>query len=793
MKGKVTTVVTWVAALISLPSIAGAQQAPAKSITTTSGDSQALQEIVVTAEKRSGTIQEIPGSISAITAGDLVERHIDTVEDITRTVPGVSFGAGANTGMDVITIRGVSSQGGGATVGLFYNDVSIVTQNSFDPLYSGATEPKLFDLERVEVLRGPQGTLYGASAMGGAIRYITKEPNVDDTSWAATSDVSDTTHGSLNYDQSGVINVPIVPGTFAIRAGIDSSYNSGYINHYQYIGPTQAAVLQGIDDSQAGALTYSGSNWERTLALKIAGKYVSEGQLVVLPSIFYQQFNAGDTSIWYPKLGLDHQDKLVREPSTDTLLIPSVTLSDDLHWADLTAIVSYFSRENSHTTDGTYFNSDFVQYLADTSPDLGPCQCGVAFWDLPGPSLTQQTTRTQTLEVRLASKSERESGHSYTWLGGLYVSDRKISSTDYEYVTGVRSEFFTLYGKDPANTSFADPLTNDLLGWSVAHDKQREFAAFANVSYLLTPDLKATAGVRESYAQTAFDYYNAGYFAQGITPYTNLHNNYTSTSPKVSLSYDIDKDATVYVSASKGFRVGGYIIPIDTTTGLCPGALATVGITNPKLAYGPDSLWSYELGAKTNWFDRHLTVNASGYYINWSHIQQTFVLSCGSPYTANFGDAVSYGGELEVLAKPIQGLTLGLNAGLTHATLTSVVPNVGAAVGEHLLNAPDYGATVNGEYRWKVTAKGSAFMRGDYEWVGKSYGAFDRTSVAYSRPSYGTANAFLGFELGNVTFSLYAKNLFNDQKIIQEVPIELLISAYSLRPRTIGLQVKAGL
>ena len=156
-------------------------------------------------------------------------------------------------------------------------------------------------------------------------------------------------------------------------------------------------------------------------------------------------------------------------------------------------------------------------------------------------------------------------------------------------------------------------------------------------------------------------------------------------------------------------------------------------------------------------------------------------------------DAVSYGGELEILAKPVRGLLLSLEAGATHATLTSVAPNVGASVGEHLLNTPAWTATAGSEYRWTFATHRSAFIRGDYDWIGPSHGSYNPTDPAFDYPSYSTLNASAGVDLANVTLSVYAKNLANDQRIIQRVAIELLEDAYVPRPRTIGIQFKVAL
>src|SRR5882757_6012217 len=200
--GVSTLLIGWAVAAVST-----AQQAPAAGPPSTAANPDGLETIVVTAGKRAEDIQSVPSSISAISGAELESRHIDSVEDIARAVPGISFGAGGNAGKDTITIRGISSQGGNATVGQYLDDVPIVTQSSFAPPSptSGAAEPKIFDLDRIEVLRGPQGTLYGAGSLGGTIRYITKSPNLQENSVSASADVSYTKHANeAHYETTAV-------------------------------------------------------------------------------------------------------------------------------------------------------------------------------------------------------------------------------------------------------------------------------------------------------------------------------------------------------------------------------------------------------------------------------------------------------------------------------------------------------------------------------------------------------------------------------------------------------------
>ena len=329
-----------------------------------------LQEIVVTSQKRTEDIKDIPISVSAISGAQLMEHHVADYDDISRTVPGISFQAGAGPGLDNIEIRGVSSTSGSATVGIYIDEVSVTTKNLFD----GAVQPKLFDLDRVEVLRGPQGTLYGASSMGGTIRFITKQPDLEAFGASVSTDLSLTHHAGFNNDEYAILNVPVVQGVFALRIGVDIADESGFVNNYVATptgaGPFGSILSLGVNDD-TGVLARKGVNDVRTEVFRISGKYAGPDDLSVTPAFSWQRTAAADSALQYPALGVYDQDKRVAEPGTDTVTLPSITVAKKFGWADLTSISSYLSRDFHRITDGTYYNSnifanDFIAPAAAT-------------------------------------------------------------------------------------------------------------------------------------------------------------------------------------------------------------------------------------------------------------------------------------------------------------------------------------------------------------------------------------------------------------------------------------------
>jgi iron complex outermembrane receptor protein len=748
--------------LISIPAAAQEAAAPAPS--------SGLEEIVVTAQKRSENLKEIPMAVSVLSGAALAESHIEGFEDITRAIPGVSFGAGGAPGLDNIEIRGVSSNSGSATVGVYLDEVSITEKN----LFNGQVEPRLFDIDRVEVLRGPQGTLYGASSMGGTLRFISKKPVLDEFSGTFSSDLSGTTHGGLNYDEQAVVNLPVVTGIAALRLGVDNGQDSGYIDNL----------------TASGKLAHEGTNLDRWTVFRASSLIQPADWLTVTPALFAQHEVVDDTSVYYPDLGLYRQDKEVREPIRDNIFIPSVTVAGDLGWADLTSISSYFWQQLNRTEDGTFYNSEYLGSLIDADPPNGIANQGFRIGNLPGPEYSRTTTAVTTEEIRLASKSMAESGEPYTWLAGLLYSDYQIHKSDDAYVLGLNKTFRQVYGIAPEDSGvFAgSTFPDDSVALSSQRLEERQFAIFGDATYAILPELKASAGIRYAYARSAFTDLNQGFFGTN-PPLFNSNARFYAPTPRFSLSYDIDENTTVYSTIARGFRLGGSEGPIAVP--LCSADLKSLGIDNAPETYGSDALWSYEAGVKGRLFDDKLSINADGYYINWSKIQQTIPLpTCGYTVTTNVGNAESYGVEMELAYRPVPALTLSFSGDVSHAVLTKVTANVGASVGDAVLNTPDWMATFRVQYNHPFNDQVTGVINADWDETGHSHGTFDNTDPDYIRPNYGIMNGSIGVDLDQFTVSIYAKNLLDEQKAIQHPSILFTSEAYTVRPQTVGINVK---
>jgi outer membrane receptor protein involved in Fe transport len=325
-----------------------------------------------------------------------------------------------------------------------------------------------------------------------------------------------------------------------------------------------------------------------------------------------------------------------------------------------------------------------------------------------------------------------------------------------------------------------------------SHYDERQAAIFGQTEVDILPDLHGTVGLRYVFARADYNFQTLGFYQIGnISPYNQLDRYYALT-PKFSLDYDVTPETSVYATAAKGFRLGGPTgpVPFGPTT-VCGGDEAAQGITSQPRKFDSDKLWSYELGTKNRLDDNRLSIDGAVYYVDWKDIQQQIYLpTCGYYYTTNAGDAESYGAELEVHYLVMKGLTVGGSATAEHAVITRSNDPLTVAVGEKILNTPDWALSLSSEYDWPVGDESLAFVRGDYSWDGRSHGSYIVTNSNYSNPQYDVLNASVGVKFATFEVSLYAKNLTNDRTIIQRPEINTVIEGYTVRPLTVGVTVK---
>jgi outer membrane receptor protein involved in Fe transport len=766
------------AAALAAPCVSKADNLPAAKV----------EEVVVTAQKRKEKLQKIPISITALSSAALQRAHIENYDDLSRAAPGLSFGSGGGEGLTNIEIRGVSSTSGSSTVGIYLDDTSLTVKNFYD----GATQPRLFDIDRVEVLRGPQGTLYGASSMGGTVRFLTPQPVMDRSFGTLTSEISGTRHGGLNTLDTAVLNIPLIPDKLAMRTSIGYSYDSGYIND---IGHNDAAVAQ------------NGVNKEGAFSTRTVLRYIANEDLTIAPSVFYQSDNTGDTSVFYPALGLWQQDKQLREYGHDQVFVPSVTVNDNVGFADLTTVSSFFWRQFHRQQDGTFYNSTlFAEAFLDP---LYPAQTAVndaRIANLVSPIHYNTGYGQGSQEIRLSSHPESETGLPFTWVAGLYFQDQYDHHTNYQRIPGINTVFQDIYGYSIDNPALSKvyqtygpppPGVDGLFPNAVDEAdesgyQEKQYAGFGQIDYDVLPHLRATVGARYSFAQVDYHFQTYGFYQIGnISPYLQS-DTYSAFTPKFALSYDVTPDNTIYASAAKGFRLGGPTgpVPFGPTT-VCAFDEAQQHITAQPTKFGSDKLWSYELGSKNRLFGGRLTINGAIFLIDWKNIQQQIYLStCGYYYTANVGDAQSYGGELEARLQLADGLSVAAAGSLDHADITRTTNPYTVARGERILNTPDNTLSTSIDYAAPLSETMRGFLHADFTYTGTSHGSYVTDNTNFYNPAYAALNASAGIDWGRWEVSLFGKNLTNDTTIIQRPEINTVIEGYTMRPLTIGLKAK---
>jgi outer membrane receptor protein involved in Fe transport len=771
-----------------------------------------LQEVVVTAQKRVEDVKSVPESISVLSGTALTEQHVLDYQDIARTVPGVSFNVGNSVlggtvgpGTTNVVIRGISSQSGSSTVALYMDDVSLTEGN----IYNGAAEPKYLDIARVEIERGPQGTLFGASAMGGMIRLISNQPDLDRFENTVILDGSGTVHGSANTNNSFVTNIPIVEGKLAVRFAAQYGYDSGYISQYQQVS-TPAMPVNNF--TQAGPLVQSGINWEEWEVARLSAKYQASDTLSMTASVFAQYDHSGDTPVFYSDSGTYKTEKVVREPIEDKLIVPSLTVENSFQDFDLTSITSYLFRRFSFQTDGTVFNDvPFATAFVDGNlagvPGFVP-NTGADDTILAGtPSYVDRKNNTYQYseELRATSKNATLFDHPLNWIFGGYVEWQRADRDDSQFSPGISQEFQNIYG-----FSINSPMSPVAPLYFPAYDKvswykdeiywdrdwldETQLAGFGQVDYNILPDLKATVGLRYLYSHLSYERQAGGIYEAGTltNPLFLTQDGYAAT-PKFSLSYDVSAEDTVYATIAKGFRLGGPTGPASTNP--CLALLASYGDTQPggPTKYGADKLWSYEVGSKGRFLNNTLAVDVDAFYVDWSNIQTSIPLggACGENVVQNAGSAESYGSEFELSARPLPGLKIGLNIGVTQATFTQTTPLLAGvvAVGEDIPDVPKFTITPSIDYGMDIGEGVSGVVHLDYTEVGHSHGTTLVSDPAYTQAAYGVMNANITMNMNGWQVEAYAKNLLNNSQIIARPTVNYNEEGYTLRPLTIGLQV----
>ncbi|MDR3511378.1 MAG: TonB-dependent receptor [Caulobacteraceae bacterium] len=753
--------VAYLSAAIAVLAYAAQAQAQVQAQAPASADgANTVGEIIVTATKRAELLRKVPASIAVVSAADLESKKIETIDDLARAVPNVSVSDSGGPGLGNVEIRGVSSQAGAATTALYIDDVPINILNLYT---AGATEPHFFDMNRVEILRGPQGTLYGSSSMGGAIRFISNQPVFNQWGADVHAELSGTQGaGEPNGEASVVLNAPLVKDRVALRLGADYRQDGGWIDRVPPGG---------------GSAIANDVNRNRTLVLRATLKAEVNDRLTITPAVFAQRYTATGSSLFNPALPRYQTDLRVPETSKDEFVAPSLTIRYDLGRADLTSITSYFARRYDRLVDGTLYDSAYIGSILDGLYGHG----GDAIGALAAPSQFNTRDHRVTQEIRLASKDEGR----LTWIAGLYYTHDSEQLIDVEYIPGFNATFQATYGTTPQNSLLASAFPNDLVFFARSVFDTNEYAAFGEVAYRFTSRLKATVGLRYDLADETLDFSTDGYLAGGPQKSVTASHSHSAT-PNFTLTYDVSPDVTAYSKIGQGYRLGGANRPVPAT--LCSADLGAQGLTAAPETYAPDDLWSYEAGIKGRTPDRAITFDAAVYDIEWSRLQEDVLLyDCGFDYKTNVGNARIDGAEVSANIRLGPNLRLDLGGNYTSAVVTTDEPALGVSRGDHVIGVPEYSVSSALEYSRPVDDRFEGYARADFQLVGPSQGAITHSDPDFHRPAYQVLGASIGLKDARMDVSLFATNLLDEAKIIQRPNVALITFGLRVPPRTIGV------
>lgn len=689
-----------------------------------------LEEITVTATKRTSGLQEIPMSISAITGDSLERNGIADFTDVATSVPSVSFRS-AGPGRTKLNIRGISAATGVAPTVSFYLDempIQTISSGSTTSFAQTIVDPKMFDLERVEVLRGPQGTLYGSSSMGGTIRLITRQPVLNEFESSVGTDISSTTGGGTNFRLNGMINAPL-SDSLALRVVGSYTDNDGYFDR----------VASGDGPEAAGTVFATNVNTEETVSIRAALRWQINDNAYLQPSIFTQSTEMDGKPNFDGPVSDSTQIAPydAAEPFDDEFTLLNLTYSHDFEAMSLLASVSSIDREFNNMEDIT---------------DGGVLIFGAAGM-LPAPGFSEELVDLDddTIEVRLSSNSDS----ALQWLFGYYHKD---AVADAGYRMGP--------GWDPMDVAGVGIVYINGLANTQKLQEYEEEAFFGEATYNLTDSFSITAGLR------TFDYdfhsleENWGFAFNGDGPRStaNVRDAVISdgdTNYKVVLTYQFSDDSQVYLSNSTGSRPGAInrVIPrstdeINEPIGFaCNNDLIALGVDDPS-GYLGDEVTSTELGLKMNISDS-VRFNGSVYDVKWDNIQQLVLTSaaCGNNFTGNLGEAVSSGVELELTAAIGDNFMLNAGIGYVDAQFnkTELSPDDVIIVekGDLLADVPELTWNLGLEYTIPAS-RGEYYLLGNVNYV-------DQTLEVVGRADDDVSGS--GIDSGNVRSDYTILNL----------------------------------
>lgn len=700
------------------PALAQTPPQPVSAAATTVG------EIIVTASKRAENIRLVPSSVTAVSAKDLDVSGTVHLQDYTAEIPGltvqnISGGGGAFQ----YTIRGVTTGNDKSqTVGIYIDDTYLASPVASAPDIDPA------DLQQVEVLRGPQGTLYGAGSLGGLIKYVTKAPSYDAFSGRIEVDGSSVDHGGLGYAVRGAVNAPL-SDSVAVRASVVDRQDPGFIDN---AATGQKDVNRNV---VYGGRVAVGIKVTSDVSVRLSA-YHEDSHAYGNPVI---DLNGTTGKPLEPDLV--NQRAFNSDNSKSSIGLYVIHVEDNFGWARLVSTTSFEQSQFLSTFD---YSKSFAPILTSL---YHITNVGV-------PVVSNTKTNTFTQEIRLTSSPNQR----LEWQVGAFYTESQVN-------------FLQVVDAEDFNTG-APFVLPTLLNTIAPHNQTSQIAGFADLDYHITKAFDIAGGLRFSHDTAYSDNTTTGAVVGG-TSRAILRFSDNNVTFLVNPRYRFSDQVMGYVRIASGYQPGGPNSPIAGTPN----------------SYGPDTTTNYEAGLKAQLLDKTLTLDLAAYYIKWSQIQVFGLSSIGTSYTFNGGSAHAEGIESSVVYRPFRGLTINANAALSDPRLDVALPPPHTAkAGAALPDTPRWAAQIGADYRFPLVADWDGSVGASYSYVGDRQGTF--TTPRYTLPAYSTVDLRVGVERGRYRVGIFANNVTDSRGYLSDILLtvrEITVTT----PRTVGVSLSS--